>query len=1037
MAQPTPSLASTVFGQPDEISRVNTKRLALASVVGVVAGIALILLGTVLAHHIRLTAGSNQALALTGAGIVVGIISLACSGVAYARNYISNSQQSQPQNLENVGAQTARKSFSTQQSPMDYKNNYEILDDVLVNSFETLTNWPPSLLPLHEHAPLPHRNIHPGPRMDREDYAKFLFQLSGFKEVLREIREQHIQNLDVENFLSHFYSPADIARLRLTKPDLDLDSETSTPPPRADKNRTTLIAPEPEPKHNNSRLASAPSTPPASPSDAAAEPAGPSRTIPLSHPDCVKNYSSLFTGLGYLQRYALKMPPLKKDSRGNTFALEEEHYNFLKTLQTNPHILTLLKRDPSNYMEYFVFTSGKSVPKLDLKPLPPPPPPPAGSPFAPPVPRPPGALPNGFPNNGKAPMPVVTPTPPPTPPNGQTESPTKVDLSSRVSPIPSPDSIPKPATISFVPGEVVRNLKKLCAVLEAHPKLPQFPESNQASFLQKLAGDRNNLKAIKEFIPNLDLDEKGFLKQVTLEQNHVEGLEANRKLVLSTAQGLGEPFQDTGLRVPRKGETDRGVINTFFSELSQNSFALSMVADAIPQLSQDPEGFLNQVLTQADKPGSDAGRAPLGPQGAPPSGAEGVLSVEDLISDDKPKIALTTDLEENKRIILGILQALPTVAKYDTGTEIEMFEIPRPPNDILTLEFLARLIESRQTNQVISSRLSNVGYFLDKLFTSEELTRHYINDGLALAQVAALEAVREGRPNNLAIAQAQLNKPIREYLFNLMHTPNYINLLKTRAPNNPFSTISALITGGIEAKTLLGRGIADRLFIGSEVCAADLEFLKANNIKYVVNMPGTAKTFKQGDFTDISENFFEDQDAGIEYCPLEGLQDRGGNVIPFEEYAKWIDKCLAKGDGNVLIHCRQGKSRSGSMMIYMLMNRNGMNYQKAYTEFLQASGFRGDPVELPDPGFLAQLKSMDPRIDSRLERVPKDYLPLFEGNSHDAYAFLRDKGNLIKNSSGVAVWKPPTREWRPEDRLEPAQLEALTRAVNEFRRSKR
>lgn len=65
----------------------------------------------------------------------------------------------------------------------------------------------------------------------------------------------------------------------------------------------------------------------------------------------------------------------------------------------------------------------------------------------------------------------------------------------------------------------------------------------------------------------------------------------------------------------------------------------------------------------------------------------------------------------------------------------------------------------------------------------------------------------------------------------------------------------------------------------------------------------------------------------------------------------FIEECLARDDGGVMVHCQLGQSRSASMVIAYIMRKQGLEYQKALEKVKYKRG-----IVRPNPGFVAQLQ---------------------------------------------------------------------------------
>lgn len=105
--------------------------------------------------------------------------------------------------------------------------------------------------------------------------------------------------------------------------------------------------------------------------------------------------------------------------------------------------------------------------------------------------------------------------------------------------------------------------------------------------------------------------------------------------------------------------------------------------------------------------------------------------------------------------------------------------------------------------------------------------------------------------------------------------------------------------------------IKDNIFLGSAFNAATKSTLDALNIKYIINI------------TDKIENYFPESYTYELYI----LEDNDRqHIIPYLEqtYVK-IKEFQQKNDGNILIHCVMGASRSASVVCYYIMREYNFN----------------------------------------------------------------------------------------------------------------
>jgi protein-tyrosine phosphatase len=112
--------------------------------------------------------------------------------------------------------------------------------------------------------------------------------------------------------------------------------------------------------------------------------------------------------------------------------------------------------------------------------------------------------------------------------------------------------------------------------------------------------------------------------------------------------------------------------------------------------------------------------------------------------------------------------------------------------------------------------------------------------------------------------------------------------------------------------------IINGLFLGSSFNAYCLNELKANNIGVVINV------------TWEIDNYHENT-TDIKYYKFPVLDDNNDDIVPIlTQTYDIIDRHLTQGD-NILVHCYMGASRSASVIIYYLMNKNNWTYNQART----------------------------------------------------------------------------------------------------------
>ena len=106
--------------------------------------------------------------------------------------------------------------------------------------------------------------------------------------------------------------------------------------------------------------------------------------------------------------------------------------------------------------------------------------------------------------------------------------------------------------------------------------------------------------------------------------------------------------------------------------------------------------------------------------------------------------------------------------------------------------------------------------------------------------------------------------------------------------------------------------IIDNIYLGSSYNASNYNLLESLSIKRVVNV------------SDNVPNFFEED---LEYYYYE-IKDNGIEIFNDEELDN-ILKFIKTTDGNVLVHCVVGRSRSATIVLYYLMKEHNMTVDEA------------------------------------------------------------------------------------------------------------
>jgi protein-tyrosine phosphatase len=140
--------------------------------------------------------------------------------------------------------------------------------------------------------------------------------------------------------------------------------------------------------------------------------------------------------------------------------------------------------------------------------------------------------------------------------------------------------------------------------------------------------------------------------------------------------------------------------------------------------------------------------------------------------------------------------------------------------------------------------------------------------------------------------------------------------------------------------------IIDNIYLGNWRDSINEEKLKANGIKCILTLN------KEYRHNEKDMDIFDKLSIQQKYIEL---YDSTFSVIsPYlEESMKFIKKC----NGNVLVHCTAGVSRSASVVIYYLMKEKNMTYSDALYYVRNKR-----PIVNPNRSFVQQLKELEGRI---------------------------------------------------------------------------
>jgi len=172
------------------------------------------------------------------------------------------------------------------------------------------------------------------------------------------------------------------------------------------------------------------------------------------------------------------------------------------------------------------------------------------------------------------------------------------------------------------------------------------------------------------------------------------------------------------------------------------------------------------------------------------------------------------------------------------------------------------------------------------------------------------------------------------------------------------------------------------ILVGSSKVAKNYDLLRENDIKCIVNVTSSVK------------NYFEDKpELNLTYKKI-SIEDGDDVRISdhFEDCYSFIEQALE--NGNVLIHCKLGQSRSPTIAISFAMKYYNLKLSEAYEKYISEAG--KDHVKINN-GFKRQLMQWDmhlyggtePSLDL-LKRELKDDAMFISKDDSVGYTFCNN-----------------------------------------------
>jgi protein-tyrosine phosphatase len=170
--------------------------------------------------------------------------------------------------------------------------------------------------------------------------------------------------------------------------------------------------------------------------------------------------------------------------------------------------------------------------------------------------------------------------------------------------------------------------------------------------------------------------------------------------------------------------------------------------------------------------------------------------------------------------------------------------------------------------------------------------------------------------------------------------------------------------------------VVENVYLGCFNSAENTELLKTNKIKYIFNVAFECNNSKNvTNCIKVCKYNFED-DRDISPSHLEEIYSKMINILP--------------NDGNILVHCARGRSRSATIVLYYLMKKYNISLINAF-DFLKDKR----PIVNPCLDYIRLLAKSDQNFDINsyvvrwlMQNVPGNY-----NYNTDYYFNLLNKNN--------------------------------------------
>jgi protein-tyrosine phosphatase len=124
--------------------------------------------------------------------------------------------------------------------------------------------------------------------------------------------------------------------------------------------------------------------------------------------------------------------------------------------------------------------------------------------------------------------------------------------------------------------------------------------------------------------------------------------------------------------------------------------------------------------------------------------------------------------------------------------------------------------------------------------------------------------------------------------------------------------------------------IIDNIYLGNGYNASNYSVVRDYNIKYIVNVTKEIPNYYEYNIVSINNTSCAPSNLDIKYFNIPILDNDEGHIsVNISNVLNFIEEAQSKNDGNILIHCYMGSSRSASVVLAYLIYKYNFTLNNA------------------------------------------------------------------------------------------------------------